>query len=120
MSSGVTHFGCNVTAVEKTARDLSSVLDELRGSSAQDDAFTDALASRKITDALEKFRTDSSKHREEVAGSVDALKQMLQGLVDGCRQVDTLLADALPASAPGGPAGPAPAPAGQPTGRQPA
>jgi hypothetical protein len=89
-------FGCNVAAVEATARQLHQVLDELRNFNRRDDAFAGALSSDAIQAALNDFHHDSSDQREKITGSVEALGKMLQGLADGVREVDRALAGSLP------------------------
>jgi hypothetical protein len=89
-------FGCNVAAVEATARQLHQVLDELRNFNRRDDAFAGALSSRAIQAALNDFYDDSSDQRKKIMGSVEGLEKMLQGLADGVREVDKALAGSLP------------------------
>jgi uncharacterized protein YukE len=89
-------FGCNLEAVETTARQLRDVLAELRQFKNRDDSYAGALASRPIGSALDDFHNDSSDQREKIESSVEALAQMLQGLADGVREVDKALADSLP------------------------
>jgi hypothetical protein len=89
-------FACNVEAVDATAQRLRDVLDELQHFGDRDDAYDGALASQPIRSALDHFYDDSSDQRDKVKGSVEALAQMLQGLVDGVRQVDKALYDSLP------------------------
>ncbi len=89
-------FACNLDAVEATARQLRDVLDELQHFDDRDDAYAGALASQRIRSALDEFQEESSDQRKKITDSVDALAQMLQGLADGVRQVDTALAESLP------------------------
>ncbi len=88
-------FGCNLEAVDATARQLREVLDELRHFDDRDDSYAGALASPPIRSALDEFHRDSSDQRDKVKGSVEALAQMLQSLADGVRQVDKALSDSL-------------------------
>lgn len=95
-TSRSTSFGCNIEAVQATAQQLDSVLDELRDFPRRDDEYSGQLASRKISGALDEFHKESSDQREKIKGSVEALARMLHGLADGVRQVDTALAGSLP------------------------
>jgi hypothetical protein len=96
-------FGCNLAAVDATARQLRQVLDELRNFNRRDDEFAGALSSGRIQAALNKFYADSSDQRKKITGSVEALGNMLQGLADGVREVDKALAGSLPDPAGGSP-----------------
>jgi len=57
--------------------------------------FAGSLRSYKIQEAIRGFEEDSSDHRDKVVVTVDALKQVLDGLVAGCRAVDEALASGL-------------------------
>jgi hypothetical protein len=92
--SGV--FGCNLEAVDTTAKQLSQVFDELEHFDGRDDLHAGDLASNKIQNALHHFYTDSSDQRKKVKDSVKGLRDILQGLAQGVRDVDATLADSLP------------------------
>jgi hypothetical protein len=104
--SGV--FACNVEAVEATARQLGRVFDELSNFDRRDDAHAGDLSSSPIRNALHDFYDDSSDQREKITDSVKGLRDMLQGLAQGVREVDKVLTDSLP----DGTAAPASTPAG--------
>jgi hypothetical protein len=89
-------FACNVDAVEATARQLGRVFDELSNFDRRDDAHAGDLASGPIRNALHEFYDDSSDQREKITDSVKGLRDMLQGLAQGVRDVDKALADSLP------------------------
>jgi hypothetical protein len=89
-------FGCDLDAVEATARQLGQVLDELEHFDSRDDSHAGDLASGRIQSALHSFYEDSSDQRKKVTDSVKGLRDILDGLADGVRQLDQGLADALP------------------------
>lgn len=91
-----TDFGCNLEAVEQTATELKTVVDELNGFKSRSDEFHEALQSRTIEGAVRHFADDSSDFREKVSGTIDALQRMLQGVVDGVRSIDKGLTESLP------------------------
>jgi hypothetical protein len=97
-ASGV--FACNLEAVDATAHQLGGVLDELKNFKSRDDAYAAALASEPIRSALDHFSDDSSDQRDKITGSVEALRDMLQGLAQGVRDVDAALAGSLPEAEP--------------------
>jgi hypothetical protein len=92
--SGV--FACNVEAVEATAKQLGRVFDELSNFDRRDDAHAADLSSSPIRNALHDFYDDSSDQREKITESVKGLRDMLQALAQGVRDVDNALADSLP------------------------
>ena len=104
--SGV--FGCNVEAVEATAKQLARVFEELDNFDRRDDSHASDLSSNPIRNALHTFYDDSSDQRDKIKESVKGLRDILQGLAQGVRDVDNALADSLPdgtAAAPASPAG---------------
>lgn len=108
-------FGCDLDAVQRTAIQLSTVATEMRAFGRRGDDFAEALRSHKIQTAIRAFEKDSSDHRDKVVEVIDALKQRLDGLLAGCREVDAALTGGLdemddslaafvaPAREPGGP-----------------
>ena len=93
-NSGV--FACNVEAVEATAKQLDRVFDELSNFDRRDDAHAADLASSPIRNALQDFYDDSSDQRDKIKESVKGLRDMLQALAQGVREVDGALAASLP------------------------
>ncbi len=89
-------FSCNLDAVDATVERLSRVLTELGDFTQRTDQFEASLASSAISRALHDFDDNSSEQREKLKASVQALRDLLKGLADGVRQVDTALAASLP------------------------
>lgn len=89
-------FGCNLEAVDRTSSQLKTVADELKGFHGRSDEFHWALVSGKIEDAIREFSKDSSDFRDKVSGTITALHEMLQGVVDGVRSIDRGLTESLP------------------------
>jgi archaellum component FlaC len=89
-------FGCNLDAVDLTAKQLAQVHDELEHFDNRGDQHVADLASNKIQNALHHFYTDSSDQRKKVKDSVKGLRDILQGLAQGVRDIDSTLADSLP------------------------
>jgi ABC-type transporter Mla subunit MlaD len=96
VASKSSSFGCNLDAVDATAKQLGQVRDELKNFGRRDDAYVADLASQRIVNALNTFHKDSSDQRDKITGTVEALANMLQGLADGVREVDRALAGSLP------------------------
>lgn len=96
-------------AVDVTVQQLSGVLDELKNFKSREDEYAAALASDPIRSALDHFSDDASDQRDKITGSVEVLRDMLQGLAQGVRDVDAALAGFLPdaepdpVASPGGP-----------------
>lgn len=88
-------FGCDLAAVERTAKQLGTVAAEMRSFGGRGDEFAPALRSHIIQQAIRRFEDDSSDHRDKVVVAVDALKERLDGLVAGCREVDAALSGGL-------------------------
>lgn len=88
-------FGCDLDAVERTAKDLGTVANELHNFGNRGDEFAAALRSDIIQRAIRDFEKDSSDHRDKLVKAVEALKQLLDGLVEGCRTVDAELGKGL-------------------------
>lgn len=81
-------FGCDLEAVERTARQLGTVATEMRTFGSRGDEYAAAMRSRTIQRAIRDFEDDSSDHRSKVVEAVESLKKLLAGLVEGCRTVD--------------------------------
>jgi uncharacterized protein YukE len=92
-TSGI--FACNLDAVDATAKQLDQVYDELQNFSRRDDSQAGDLASAKIQNALQDFYDDSSDQREKITDAVKGLRDILKGLAQGVRDVDSSLAGAL-------------------------
>lgn len=88
-------FGCDLDAVERTARDLGSVARELHNFGDRGDEYAASLRSHIIQQAIRDFEKDSSDHRDKLVKGVEMLKQLLDGLVEGCRTVDAELGKGL-------------------------
>lgn len=88
-------FGCDVGAVERTAAQLGSVANEMRTFGSRRDEFAASLRSSRIQEAIRCFEEDSSDHRDKVVETIDGLKRVLDGLVEGCRTVDKDLSSGL-------------------------
>lgn len=88
-------FGCDLDAVERTATDLGRVANELHNFGNRGDEFAPALRSHIIQRAIRDFEKDSSDHRDKLVKAVEALKQLLDGLVEGCKTVDAELGKGL-------------------------
>ncbi len=88
-------FGCDVEAVDRTARQLETVATEMRRFGSRGDEYAAALRSHTIQRAIHDFEEDSSDHRDKVIKAVDLLTQLLNGLVQGCRTVDRELNSGL-------------------------
>jgi len=88
-------FGCDLGAVERTATQLGTVANEMRTFGSRRDEFATSLRSDIIQNAIRQFEDDSSDHRDKVVQAIDALKKVLDGLIDGCRTVDEALSAGL-------------------------
>lgn len=88
-------FGCDLVAVENTAKQLATVEDEMRNFGRRGDEYESYLRSHTIQRAIRKFEDDSSDHRDKVVKVVEALKQRMDGLIQGCREVDNALSGGL-------------------------
>jgi hypothetical protein len=88
-------FGCDVGAVERTAGQLGTVANEMRTFGRRREEFAGALRSSRILEAIRCFEEDSSDHRDEVLETIDGLKRVLDGLVEGCRTLDEALLSGL-------------------------
>lgn len=89
-------FGCDLVAVDATAKRLGEVIEALEWSHAWDSEWAWALKSGRIQRALQNFSDDSSDVRKDLTESVQAVKNMLMALSEGVHSLDEGLAGSLP------------------------